>query len=64
LDPASTGSGESATVTDKSADAPSVSTSVAVLLPGLVSVMPTGAATVAVLLSVPVAAAEIVQLAV
>ena len=42
----------------------SVSESVAELLPGVGSVTPAGAATVAVLLSVPVAAAEIVQLAV
>ena len=41
-----------------------VSVSVALLLPGAGSVTPAGAATVAVLTSVPVAAAEIVQLAV
>ena len=44
--------------------APSVSVSVAELLPGVGSVTPAGAVTVAVLESVPVAAAEIVQLAV
>ena len=48
----------------RSALAPSVSVSVAELLPGVGSVTPAGAVTVAVLLSVPVAAAEIVQLAV
>src|SRR6185369_14442417 len=42
----------------------SVSLSVAELLPGVGSVTPAGAATVAVLLKVPVAAAEILQLAV
>ena len=41
-----------------------VSVSVAELLPGVGSVTPAGAVTVAVLLSVPVAAAEMVQLAV
>ena len=41
-----------------------VSESVAELLPGFGSVTPAGAVTVAVLLNVPVAAAEIVQLAV
>jgi len=41
-----------------------VSVSVAELLPGVGSVTPAGAATVAVLLSVPVALAEMVQLAV
>ena len=41
-----------------------VSLSVALLLPGVGSVTPAGAVTVAVLLSVPVAAAEMVQLAV
>jgi hypothetical protein len=41
-----------------------VSLSVAELLPGVGSVTPAGAVTVAVLLSVPVAAGEIVQLAV
>ena len=41
-----------------------MSASVAELLPGVGSVTPAGAATVAVLESVPVAAAEIVQLAV
>src|SRR5690349_22013767 len=49
---------------DRSAWAASVSVSVAELLPGVGSVTPAGAATVAVLLSVPLAAAEIVQLAV
>ena len=48
----------------RSADAPSASVSVAELLPGVGSVTPAGAVTVAVLLSVPVAAALIVQLAV
>ena len=48
----------------RSADAAKVSLSVAELLPGVGSVTPPGAATVAVLLSVPVAAALIVQLAV
>ena len=48
----------------RSADAASASVSVAELLPGVGSVTPAGAATVAVLLSVPLAAAEIVQLAV
>ena len=48
----------------RSALAPSVSVSVAELLPGVGSVTPAGAVTVAVLLSVPVAAAEMVQLAV
>ena len=49
---------------DRSADAFSVSLSVAELLPGVGSVTPPGAATVAVLASVPLAAAEIAQLAV
>ena len=44
--------------------AESVSESVAELLPGVGSVTPAGGVTVAVLLRVPVAAAEIVQLAV
>ena len=48
----------------RSALAPSVSLSVAELLPGVGSVTPAGAVTVEVLLNVPVAAAEIVQLAV
>src|SRR6516225_8238982 len=48
----------------RSAEATSVSVSGAELLPGVGSVTPAGAATVAVLVSVPVAAAEIVQLAV
>src|SRR4051794_35029779 len=48
----------------RSALAASVSLSVAELLPGVGSVTPAGAATVDVLLNVPVAAAEIVQLAV
>src|SRR5450432_1791408 len=48
----------------RSAWGPSVSESVAELLPGFGSVTPAGDATVAVLLSVPVAAAEIEQLAV
>src|SRR4029077_1068939 len=47
----------------RSALAPSVSLSVAELLPGVGSVTPAGAVTVAVLLSVPVAAAEMGQLA-
>ena len=51
-------------VIERSALAASVSLSVAELLPGVGSVTPPGAATVAVLLSVPVAEAEIVQLAV
>ena len=51
-------------VIDRSALAPSVSVSVAELLPGVGSVTPAGAVTVAVFDSVPVAAAEIVQLAV
>src|SRR5439155_1312528 len=49
-------------VIERSALAPSASLSVAELLPGVGSVTPAGAATVAVLLSVPVADAEIVQL--
>src|SRR3954451_2842113 len=49
---------------ERSALAPRVSLSVAELLPGVGSVTPAGAATVAVLVSVPVAAAEMVQLAV
>ncbi len=44
--------------------APRASVSVAELLPGVGSVTPAGAVTVAVLVSEPVAAAEIVQLAV
>src|SRR3954465_11365247 len=48
----------------RSALAPSVSLSVSELLPGVGSVTPPGAVTVAVLLSVPVAAAEMPQLAV
>src|SRR3954463_4947834 len=48
----------------RSALAPSVSGPVAELLPGVGSVTPAGAVTVAVLLSVPVANAEIEQLAV
>ena len=48
----------------RSALAASVSLSVAELLPGVGSATPAGAVTVAVLLNVPVAAAEIVQLAV
>jgi hypothetical protein len=44
----------------RSAVAPSVSVSVALLLPGVGSVTPAGAATVAVLESVPVAAGEMV----
>ena len=48
----------------RSAEGASVSLSVAELLPGVGSVTPAGAATVAVLLSVPVAAAELVQLGV
>src|SRR5204862_320052 len=48
----------------RSALAASVSLSVAELLPGVGSVTPAGAVTVEVLLRVPVAAAEIVQLAV
>ena len=51
-------------VIDRSALAASVSLSVAELLPGVGSVTPPGAVTVAVLLKLPVAAAEIVQLAV
>src|SRR5207245_1762580 len=50
-------------VIDRSADAPSASTSVAALLPGVGSVTPPGAVTVAVLLNEPVAEAEMVQLA-
>ena len=49
----------SVTVTARSAVAASVSVSVAVLFPGVGSVTPPGAATVAVLLKLPVAAAEI-----
>src|SRR3954469_17462350 len=49
---------------ERSALAASVSLSVAELLPGVGSVTPAGADTVAVLLSVPVAAAETAQLAV
>src|SRR6185436_2247721 len=48
----------------RSACAPNVSVSVAELLPGVGSVTPPGAATVAVLERVPVADGEIVQLAV
>src|SRR3954465_29578 len=48
----------------RSACAPSVSESVAELLPGVGSVTPAGAVTVAVLLRVPVADAEMLQLAV
>src|SRR5690349_3716243 len=48
----------------RSALAPRASVSVAELLPGVGSVTPAGAATVAVLLKLPVAEAEIVQLAV
>src|SRR5689334_13159050 len=48
----------------RSAVAPSPSVSVAELLPGVGSVTPPGVATVAVLVSEPVAAAEMVQLAV
>src|SRR3954470_2550904 len=51
-------------VIERSALAPRVSLSVAELLAGVGSVTPAGAATVAVLLRVPVAAAEMVQLAV
>src|SRR3954463_10123946 len=51
-------------VIERSAEAPRVSLSVALLLPGVGSVTPAGAVTVAVLLRVPVAAAEMVQLAV
>src|SRR3954469_25252551 len=51
-------------VIDRSALAPRVSLSVAELLPGVGSLTPPGAVTVAVLLSVPVAAPEIEQLAV
>ena len=51
-------------VIDRSADAPSASTSVAELLPGVGSVTPAGGATFAVFASDPVAAAEIEQLAV
>src|SRR5437870_2888073 len=51
-------------VIERSALAESVSESVAELLPGTESVTPPGAVTVAVLLSVPVAEGEIVQLAV
>src|SRR6185312_2278192 len=54
----------SVTVMARSALATSVSLSVAELLPGVGSVTPAGAVTVAVLLSVPVAAALIVALAV
>jgi len=46
--------------TDRSAEGVSVSVSVALLLPGFVSVKPAGAATVAVFTTVPVAAGEIV----
>ena len=48
----------------RSALTPKLSLSVAELLPGVGSVTPAGADTVAVLLRVPVAAAEMVQLAV
>jgi hypothetical protein len=48
-------------VIERSAVAPNPSTSVAELFPGVGSVTPPGAATVAVLLSEPVAAPEIVQ---
>src|SRR3954466_304170 len=51
-------------VIERSADAARVSLSVAELLPGVGSVTPPGAVTVAVLLSVPTADAEMVQLAV
>ena len=50
-------------VIERSAVGVSVSVSVALLLPGVGSVMPPGTATVAVFDSVPVAVAEIVQLA-
>jgi hypothetical protein len=54
----------SVTVIARSALAESVSVSVAELLPGVGSVTPPGAVTVAVLLSVPIALAMIAQLAV
>jgi hypothetical protein len=62
--PASTGSGVSTFVIERSADAEMVSVSVAELLTGVGSVTPAGAATVAVLLKVPVAEEEIVALTV
>src|SRR5262245_37603682 len=64
LPPAVTVVTPSTLVMERSALPPSVSLSVAELLPGVGSVTPAGAATVAVLLSVPDAAAEIEQLAV
>src|SRR3569623_292993 len=64
LPPAVTVVTPSVLVIDRSALPPSVSVSVAELLASVVSVTPPGADTVAVLLSVPVAEAEIVPLAV
>jgi hypothetical protein len=51
-------------VIERSASAPRASVSVALLLAGLGSVAPAGAVTVAVFTSAPVAAAEMLQLAV
>jgi hypothetical protein len=62
--PAATEVTPSVLVMDRSAVAPSPSTSVAELLAGFGSVTPAGAATVAVLVRLPVADAETVQLAV
>src|SRR4030095_3454571 len=62
--PDCTGSGESVFVTETSAEGASVSVSVALLLPGVGSVTPPGAVTVAVLINDPVADAEMLQLAV
>ena len=53
--PAVTGSGESVLVTETSADGVSVSVSVALLFPGVGSVTPPGAVTVAVFDRLPVA---------
>ena len=58
--PAITGSGESVFVTCTSAEAVSVSVSVALLLPGVGSVTPPGAVTVAVFDRLPVAEAAMV----
>src|SRR5258705_161556 len=58
--PAITGSGASVLLTDTSADAVSVSVSVALLFPGVGSVTPPGSVTVAVLVRFPIADALIV----
>ena len=59
-----TGSGDAVFVSDRSACGVSVSVSVAELLPGVGSVTPAAAVTVAVFESVPLALAEIVPVAV